>query len=400
MKRAALSLIRLREPSPILAALLLSLPLAALLACRKRSPPQPPAPSAVSVPSAPPADASRASLPDAAPTVATFDASTPEPTTLAEERTALYEALKSRLAVTEPELAKVREIVEKSSILGTGNPKLTVHPMTRARCREIRAQAGLDKPAPSVCEKPFMAPIYDSARGETAETAKICIDQFEFPNIPCEYPVVHVTARESALLCEAIGKRLCDAHEWEGACAGALLAEDQDYSWKYSRGTRTLYHNRDREQVWAYGKTKDHARCGTASKKNRDCEGGYQGCGSNTYPAGAFPGCVSRFGVYDQHGNAAEHMSLPMEPSELTSRGGHGYTEMKGSWFFFGTYEAHEDDCRWRAPSWHETKVMEVNSHSNYHLGFRCCMNVPGTSLPPVNRDAAAGVQEAGSPTP
>ncbi len=29
-----------------------------------------------------------------------------------------------------------------------------------------------------------------------------------------------------ALLCEAVGKRLCDAHEWEGACAGALLPPD------------------------------------------------------------------------------------------------------------------------------------------------------------------------------
>jgi hypothetical protein len=93
--------------------------------------------------------------------------------------------------------------------------------------------------------------------------------------------------------------------------------------------------------------------------------------------------------VYDQHGNAAEHMNLPMEPSELTSRGGYGWTEMKGSWFFFGTYEAHEDDCRWRAPSWHETKLMEVNSHSNYHLGFRCCMNVGG-GVRPASRDAGA----------
>ena len=26
---------------------------------------------------------------------------------------------------------------------------------------------------------------------------------------------------------------------------------------------------------------------------------------------------------------------------------------MKGSWFIFAGYEAHEDDCRWRAPAWH-----------------------------------------------
>jgi formylglycine-generating enzyme required for sulfatase activity len=182
-----------------------------------------------------------------------------------------------------------------------------------------------------------------------------------------------VSAREAVLLCEALGKRLCDAHEWEGACAGELLSVDQDYTWEHSRETRALYHNRDSKRVWAYGPTKNHALCATGSTKSRGCTGGFAECGSNTYPAGAFPECVSKFGVYDQHGNAAEHMNFPLKPEELTSRGGHGDTEMKGSWFFFGTYEAHLDDCRWRAPSWHLSKVMEINSHSNYHLGFRCC---------------------------
>lgn len=28
------------------------------------------------------------------------------------------------------------------------------------------------------------------------------------------------------MLCQAMGKRICDAHEWEGACAGALLPPD------------------------------------------------------------------------------------------------------------------------------------------------------------------------------
>jgi len=85
---------------------------------------------------------------------------------------------------------------------------------------------------------------------------------------------------------------------------------------------------------------------------------------------------VSRLGVYDQHGNAAEHMSLPLKPEQLGSRGGIGWTEMKGSWFIFNSYEAHIDDCRWRAPDWHGSKVMDPNSHANYHLGFRCCKDI------------------------
>jgi formylglycine-generating enzyme required for sulfatase activity len=81
--------------------------------------------------------------------------------------------------------------------------------------------------------------------------------------------------------------------------------------------------------------------------------------------------------VYDQHGNAAEHMNLPMKPEELGSRGGVGETEMKGSWFIFNQAPAHPDDCRFRAPGWHASRVDDPNSHRNYHLGFRCCRDVP-----------------------
>ena len=103
--------------------------------------------------------------------------------------------------------------------------------------------------------------------------------------------------------------------------------------------------------------------------------GGWTACGSNTYPTGAFPACRSALGVYDLNGNAAEHMNLPLDESQMASRGSQtlGYTEMKGSWFIFDTYRAHEDWCRWRAPYWHGSRVMDTHSHANYHLGFRCC---------------------------
>jgi sulfatase modifying factor 1 len=79
-------------------------------------------------------------------------------------------------------------------------------------------------------------------------------------------------------------------------------------------------------------------------------------------------------------------MNLPLQPEQLASAGGMGETEMKGSWFIFASYEAHLDDCRWRAPNWHGTRVLDRNSHRNYHLGFRCCKDIE----PPDSRQPSA----------
>jgi sulfatase-modifying factor enzyme 1 len=298
----------------------------------------------------------------------------PDRETLAHQREALFETMTSELLLSPQQMTAVREIFAGSPVLGQGNPAISVHPMSREQCRTIRAAAPMAPSNPARCGAANMVPLYDPEAGETDAAARTCIDQYEFPDIPCEYPVVHVTAREAVLLCEAIGKRICDAHEWEGACAGAVHEPEGEYAWGRSRGEMRELHNEHREVVWAYGSTMDQSKCATGSFKSPTCPGaGYLLCGSNTYPAGAFPACVSPFGVYDLHGNAAEHMNLPLRPEELSSRGGHGWTEMKGSWFIFATIEAHPDDCRWRAPDWHGSRVTDVASHSNYHLGFRCC---------------------------
>lgn len=317
-------------------------------------------------------------MPRAAQPAADAEAPIPdtEPTTVAEQQAWVLQLLETRLGVTEPALSRVRAILQASPYLGTGNPKISERALSRAECRQRRATAQV-RSGDAVCGSPNMVALYDPGRGQTGEQATVCIDQFEFPNVACEYPVVHVSARDAASICEAMGKRLCDAHEWEGACAGSLLPPEAEYPWGKDRINMEYYHNKDREIVWAYGTTNDDARCGTGSFKHVACQGGgFPVCGTNTYPTGSFPECVSRFGVYDQHGNVAEHMSLPMKPEQLGSRGGHGDTEMKGSWFIFGRYRAHEDDCRWRAPKWHNTRVLDVNSHSNYHLGFRCCKDL------------------------
>jgi formylglycine-generating enzyme required for sulfatase activity len=221
-----------------------------------------------------------------------------------------------------------------------------------------------------------MAALFDPDVGETMVDARVCIDQFEFPGIPCEYPVVQVRAREAAELCRAVGKRICDAHEWEGACAGALHPAEREYEFGRPRSEATWHHNWLRKISYSYGPERNQLLCATGSFKTPGCVGGYPQCGSNTYPTGAFPACRSPFDVYDLNGNVAEHMNLPIVPSQLARYGDGGYTEMKGSWFIFATASAHPDDCRYRAPNWHETPLMSETSHYNYHLGFRCCKDV------------------------
>jgi formylglycine-generating enzyme required for sulfatase activity len=279
-------------------------------------------------------------------------------------------------------LDRVRAIFGASTVLGQGNPAISGHPMKRSECRRIRAEAGLVPADVPACGARGMVPIYDAEAGQSAEDARVCIDQLEFPNIPCEYPVVHVRAAEAAAICEALGERLCDAHEWEGACAGSLRRPEREYVWGWPREEASHTHNVLRDRVWAYGPRKHHALCATESPRSPGCTGGgWATCGSNTYPAGAFPACQSSFGVFDQHGNAAEHMSLPASAAELGT--GRGMTEMKGSWFAFALAEVHADDCRFRAPAWHETRVTSERSHRNYHLGFRCCKSVGAAEAAP-----------------
>jgi formylglycine-generating enzyme required for sulfatase activity len=309
--------------------------------------------------------------------------------TLEAANEALFDQLQTTHRLSGAEMTRLRAIFARSGVAGQGNPRIVQHPMTPAECAaRIPGGPGAydSRQNERICGDKYMAPLYDPRIQRPAD-ATACIDQFEFPNIPCTFPVVWVKASEAAEICAAIGKRLCDAHEWEGACAGAL--EPPDYRFDLARGvSASAAVNRMRDahnaqyaptKAWSYGPAYQKGVCAAASSKSAGCGGGgFNSCGSNTYPTGAFPGCKSALGVYDLHGNAAEHMNLPLAPDQMTSAGSRtlGVTEMKGSWFIFDRYYAHPDWCRWRAPYWHGSQVMSPASHANYHLGFRCCKSV------------------------
>lgn len=298
----------------------------------------------------------------------------------------LFRQLQEVHGLSEAQVARVREIFAKSGFVGQGNPAVSEHPATQGECRERLLHRSVqyeNAEFEKICGGKYMAPLYDPAR-ERPQDARACIDQFEFPDIPCAYPVVWVRARQAVEICQAMGKRICDAHEWEGACEGRL--DPPDYRFELAKGVSPgaavermrRAHNQAHGQAkrWSYGTEYQKGICGASSHKTPGCQGeGWQKCGSNTFPSGYFSDCHSPLGVYDLNGNAAEHMNLPLTESQMASRGSTelGYTEMKGSWFIFDTYRAHEDWCRWRAPFWHGSRIMDPKSHENYHLGFRCC---------------------------
>jgi len=313
---------------------------------------------------------------------------------LSEANEELLIKLKEVHGLIEVQIDSLRAIFRRSGYIGQGNPKITEHPASEQDCQRKLEQMDITYQNPlylEICGHKYMAPLYDPEI-QNPEDAKACIDQFEFPNIPCAYPVVWVRASEAARICEILGKRLCDAHEWEGACAGALKPPDYLFELAVGKSAETAIkamrnaHNQAHEagKRWSYGPEYRTGICGASSHKSVGCDGGgWSICGSNTYPVGFFPECVSPLEVYDINGNAAEHMNLPLDPSQMASQGSHtyGYTEMKGSWFIFDKYYAHQDWCRWRAPFWHGSRVLDPDSHRNYHLGFRCCDDVEQDTL-------------------
>jgi hypothetical protein len=309
-----------------------------------------------------------------------------QPPSLQEQNEALFRQLQRVHGLSDAQMSDIRKIFAKSGYMGQGNPAITRHPVTPEESQAKLKRLSIDYSNPrfeKICGAKYMAPLYDPAT-QRPEDAKVCIDQFEFPDIPSAYPVVWVKTREAAEVCRVMHKRLCDAHEWEGACAGSL--QPPDYRFDLARGLSPAAavermraaHNQTYGpgKSWSYGPTYQKGVCATSSQKSPGCDGGgWTKCGSNTFPAGDFPACHSSLDVYDLNGNAAEHMNLPLNESQMASLGSRelGYTEMKGSWFIFDTYRAHEDWCRWRAPYWHGSRVMDEHSHANYHLGFRCC---------------------------
>jgi hypothetical protein len=250
--------------------------------------------------------------------------------------------------------------------MNQGNPAIARHSISRERCLAGLREVVIQSPAARrICRgHENMVPIYE---GGAAEDAKACIDVFEFPNRPCELPFVWASAEQGREVCKALGKRLCTQQEWVAACSADPAG-----------GARSKF---------AYGNELDLGACNTSKRavdhQRVPCNPTtihttWKTCGTNTEPAGAFPRCRSRLGVFDLHGNVAEAMSR-FDPVERKT-----YSQLKGSAFFYVDVarregephkrETYPDHCA-HDPRWHVQPIARA-WHVNYHLGFRCCLSL------------------------
>ncbi|MGO9712737.1 MAG: SUMF1/EgtB/PvdO family nonheme iron enzyme [Polyangiaceae bacterium] len=248
-----------------------------------------------------------------------------------------------------------------------GNRALAHHTISRTQClaglKDVVLQTDEQR---TICKgEEHMVPIYSNGN---PRSAKVCIDQFEFPNEPCELPFVWGSPSEADTLCRVEGKRLCTQQEWSLACAADPAGKTK---WAYAYGNKLDLNICNTNVPHEVGPDGKMWQCYV-----HDATTTWNTCATDTEPAGAFPRCRSRLGVFDQHGNVAEIMTR--------AEGGEIYTQLKGSAFFYVDVaheigkaplhperESYPDTC-WYDPRWHVEKLSEA-LHSNYHLGFRCC---------------------------
>ncbi len=252
-----------------------------------------------------------------------------------------------------------------------GNWALAKHAIGQRACLESLKGIVLQTPEQRTrCQgKRDMVPIY---RGGDMASAKTCIDVFEFPNRVCELPFVWGTPAEADQLCRSEGKRLCSQNEWTLACAGDPAGgPDREYAYGDALDLNVC----NTSKPHPFGPDGETWLCSPRSAKTA-----WDTCATETEPSGAFPGCRSRFGVFDLHGNVAEIMTRP-------GAAGKKLTQLKGSAFFYvdvarqpnevqrpGGRETYPDHCAFD-PRWH-VEILPEAVHSNYHLGFRCCLSL------------------------
>jgi formylglycine-generating enzyme len=187
-----------------------------------------------------------------------------------------------------------------------------------------------------------------------------CIDQFEYPNVRGQNPIIVVAYTEAASMCSASGKRLCTESEWTFACEGE---EATPYPTGYVRDPDACVLDRNWRPFTE----------GALSPRDGDNARVELDRLWQAEPSGSRPKCKSVFGVYDMTGNVDEW-------TRTVRREGYASILKGGYW---GPVRAR---CRASTRAHDEGFVA-------YQQGFRCCAD------PPKKTDVDAGTDAEPSAT-
>ena len=174
---------------------------------------------------------------------------------------------------------------------------------------------------------------------------RVCMDEFEAPNVRGQRPIVMLTGTQAVAWCSAHGKRLCSEAEWEVACDGPERLP-YGYGW-------TVDGTCNQEKPWRSPDAFVLLR-GTPDESARELAKLWQG-----EVSGARAGCVTAAGVHDMVGNVEEWVSA-------TRIAGRRPVLVGGHWA--------KPWSQCRDPNY--AHVGDV-AFTYYEVGLRCCEDPP-----------------------
>jgi len=188
-----------------------------------------------------------------------------------------------------------------------------------------------------------------------------CIDRFEWPNIPGEFPATMLSYETSQKICQALGKELCNEDQWTFACEGAnALPYPHGYD-RYTQANSSF----PGHVVIGQGCQIDQFPRGRLNQ-NALMKNPYSARAMQeldrlwlALPAGQQSQCQSSFGVFDLTGNIEEWtQQVPGRPVNAHK----APSVLKG-----GYWTPVTSRCQ-------GAELHHGPKHFYYQTGFRCCL--------------------------